>query len=177
MSTATGQYLRRISTGVAAILVGYTSLYASEPTGIRPMIIYSDVAGANEILSKEYDDAIDIMLLTRGRGETRILLANNLCVAYTLTGQLESAHVACDNAVHQASLRRNYGDDWFTRYASFRTQRLYKSRAFANRSVLRMVSGDTTGATRDLELAVALDRLREDMTICPVSQGCPTTAK
>ncbi len=150
--------MRHIATGVVAVLVGYTSLYASEPNAIGSMTIYSDVAGASEILSKEYDRAIDIMLLTRGRGETRILLANNLCVAYTLSGQLEPAHVACDNAVHQASRRRNYGDDWFARRASFRTRRLYKSRAFANRSALRMASGDAIGAARDLELAVALDK-------------------
>ncbi len=157
MSTATKRFSRH---NIASLFVGLAfcaPLSASEVAETGSMTIYASVAGASEILSREYAKAIDTMLHSRGGGETKILRSNNLCVAYTLIGQLSSARAACDNAVYEAALSRNYGD-WFKRYISFRAKSRYKSRAFANRSVLRMMSGDTTGAAEDLGRANALKR-------------------
>lgn len=133
-----------------------SSVSAQKIAESRSLTIYSDVAGASEILAGDHANAINLMLAARSIGETKILLSNNLCVAYTLSQQLELAGVACDRAVYEAEQSRNYGD-WFQRRVSFRAKREYKARAFANRSILRTLSGDSIGAARDLDSAIDLD--------------------
>jgi len=149
--------LSRISVAALVLMGTVSPLLASEPVDDRPLTIYEDAAGSGEILAKEYDDAIEIISSTHATGVDKILLANNLCVAYTLAGNLVLAETACDNAIHEASRRKNYGDDWFKINMAFRTQRLYTARAFANRSVLRKVAGNVEGSDRDSERAVALN--------------------
>ncbi len=137
--------------GFLTLLVFYTqALTAGEHSEPHGLTIYSDVAGASEILSEDYDKAIEIMLNTPSSGEARVSLLNNLCVAYTLSEQLESARTTCDHAIEEASEPKNYGD-LSRKYNSARTMRRYVAQAQANRGISRTLSGDALGAALDIK--------------------------
>ncbi|MEM7280744.1 MAG: hypothetical protein AAF438_03860 [Pseudomonadota bacterium] len=127
--------MRKLPTQVlvfAAILGWPIQVLASEaePT----MTIYADVAGAEELVAKDYTAAIEKML--EARKENPLFLFNNLCVAYTLSGQLVAANDACKEALEQVDRWRNYGDDWFERRASTRIRKQHRLRAIAHLNVL-----------------------------------------
>lgn len=74
--------------------------------------------------------------------------ATNLCVAYTMTEQLDSAEIACDAAVKIAERTAPTTSPLLARAVSDRAI------AYSNRGVFRAVSGDVEGAREDFDLAI-----------------------
>ena len=77
--------------------------------------------------------------------------ATNLCVSFSMIGQLDRAATQCDEALKQAEASSLPGPKrWNTR------QQLATSWAIAysNRGVFRALSGDLSGAAADFQMAV-----------------------
>jgi hypothetical protein len=77
--------------------------------------------------------------------EGALVAATNLCVAYTVTRELDRAFEACAEAL---TLARRVDKGTSARFRSTAT-----ARALTNRGVLRAVSGDTLGAAADFREA------------------------
>ena len=75
-------------------------------------------------------------------------VATNLCVAYTMTEQLDSAELACNAAVKAAEKMADATSPMFNNAVSD------QAIAYSNRGVFRAVSGDLDGAREDFDLAI-----------------------
>lgn len=107
------------------------------------LTVYSDVAGAEDLLDSHYVSAIEKTL--GAPSENPIYLHNNLCVAYLLSEQLSNARKACNRALKETDVRHNYGD-WFQRSHSKGIRRLYRKRALAHLKMLQTVDQEFSAA-------------------------------
>ena len=122
------------------------SASAEDNKGAYRMAVIVDAAEGKAVRKGEYDQAI--ARLTEAKHyprNDRFARSTNLCVAYTKTGELEKAEVACERAVMLHAENR---------IESERNHAL----ALSNRGVLRAVKGDVELARADFEAATEIYR-------------------
>jgi len=96
----------------------------------KPVLtIYSDVVGAEDLISEQYTSGIQKTL--GAHSENPIFVFNNLCVAYLMSEKMDRARSACIRALKETFISRNYGD-WFHRTQSKRVRQEYQGRARAH---------------------------------------------
>ena len=112
---------------------------------------YLDSPGGMEVAAGDYATAITKARSAAARMDSTAALvgATNLCVAYTVTGELEPAAAACERALTLA--RSADASPGMRRTASTAT-----AKALTNRGVLRAVSGDVARAAADFRKAAEL---------------------
>jgi hypothetical protein len=134
---------------VAAIAAAASASALADST--YEMSSYLGWPSGAEIAESDYAGAIAIASRARSHtaAATALVAATNQCDAYTVTGALSSARVACDEAValarsaDRASLRR-FPHETATAHA------------LSNRGVLRAKSGDASGAAGDFQAATVM---------------------
>lgn len=137
---------------VACLLLTQGSAVAHEgPPGKYRMTVISDEAYGHKIIAGHYAEAVDRIDASRGNGSKRFFAYTNLCVAFTLTGEVENARPACDEALALIDTDSSRLPKFFEPI-----QTDYESMALSNRGVLRAVSGDVDGARDDFLAAEAL---------------------
>lgn len=102
------------------------------------MAAVSDRARGSAVLGGDYDEAIDDL---GGQSRRRFASSTNLCVAYTMTGDLEKATVECGAALklsERAAVRRDIAV------------------ALSNLGVIKAVRGDVIGARQDFSKAISI---------------------
>ena len=115
------------------------------------MTAYVNGAGGESLVSGHYEAAVTQAM--RGNASDDATPTNQ-CVAYTMTGQLDTAKSVCDAAVREAKLDLLHASST----ALWRVDQLqeFLAVAYSNRAVLHWVSKDAVAAARDLAEAAAL---------------------
>jgi hypothetical protein len=146
---------RAVSLLVATTVLAATGAQATEAVH-TPMVLtaYSNGAGGTSLLKGNYTEALgEIKRYKPNQMIAASAKATNLCVAYTATRQLPEAKAACDAALKQAK---------YDKLSSSRLspgtlqENAYVAIAYANRSVVSMLSHDNAAAKMDLERAQSL---------------------
>lgn len=99
-----------------------------------------DRARGTTVLAGNYERAIEVL---SGKSAKRFASSTNLCVAYTMTGELQKADIECG-----AALELSQGK------AAERDMAI----ALSNLGVLKAVSGDLSGAQEDFTRALEMNR-------------------
>lgn len=112
---------------------------------------YSDWPGGSEIAARDYESAVRSASAGAASmsSTTALVAATNLCVAYTVQGELAPAAAACDRALELAKSEDNVHGKRLGRH-------LATAKALTNRGVLRAVGGDRERAAADFRKAAAL---------------------
>ncbi len=108
----------------------------------------SDAPGSQQIADGEYAAAVDLIAGARNTSHTASTLSRltNLCVAHTLTRQLDAAIASCDQAVELAGTRMEIGETKLERNSRL-------AWVHANRAVTRWLAGNREAAAADLAAA------------------------
>jgi len=130
-----------------------TTASADEPA--YTMTTIADSAHGAEIAAGKYEQAIEKIAAIDDDVDT-FFNNTNLCVAYTKTGKLDDALLACDAAVEQADSisfdrRSNLSKSFLER-----SRRKYLALALSNRGVLRAATGDIDLARQDFVEALSV---------------------
>jgi len=115
------------------------------------MTVIKDAAYGGRVVSGHYDVAIEKITDGKIRPSQRFFASTNLCVAYTKSGDLDNARVACNEAVQFAPAETALIQDYMADI-----NRRYQALALSNRGVLRALSGDESLALQDFEMAISL---------------------
>ena len=135
----------------ATLLVGSAAHAADEPRTFE-LTAFSNGTGGAALVSGDYNSAVR-SLSTHTHSLDADAVTTNRCVAYTVTRQLEAAHVACDTAVRDAQQAISSLPVSMTWARS--DYRDYLALAYSNRAVLNWISNDTVSAQADLKKAAA----------------------
>jgi hypothetical protein len=114
--------------------------------------VYADVAAGDTVLAGDYATAIK-KIKSHGSYDNigTVAAATNLCVAYTMVHEWETAQSKCDAAV--TSARLSDADDVFD-FGASRNRRL--ATAYSNRAVLHWLQRRSDKARADLTRARSL---------------------
>jgi hypothetical protein len=135
-----------------ALLVGST-VYAADEAHTFELTAFSNGTGGRALLSGDYNTAKQELSSHHQTLDVETA-ATNSCVMFTVTHQVDAAHVACDKAVREAQqeiaslpvslswARSEYRD--------------YLALAYTNRAVLSWVTNDSAGAQSDMKKAAAV---------------------
>lgn len=147
-----------ITAAILAVLLSQASFAQTDYSAFRMMAITNASAGGLVVKGK-YQAAIR-RLQARESARDTFELHNNLCVAYTKTGEVEKAAQSCEAAIRASGINQEQG--WYgSRIEKQRTLR-NSAIALSNRGVLRAVTGNQQGARADFERSLKLyDELRE----------------
>lgn len=138
--------LQKSAVALAALLFAASS-FAHQQSSALEMTVISDEAFGDAVVAGEYGTAIEQIEALENAGS--FFASNNLCVAYTKSGNFESARSACDTAVGKTHERR-------LRHLDGRTARRYAAMALSNRGVLLALAGERELALDDIRSAVRL---------------------
>lgn len=119
------------------------------------MAFFTDSAQGSKILSGKYEQAIE-KINTKADPTASPLAKTNLCVAYTKSGNIEAAEIACEEAVVAAKSFRKVRRTDLGIETPAHTRARYVAVALSNRGVLKAVMGDFDAARADFEAALAL---------------------
>jgi hypothetical protein len=123
-------------------------LSRAEGAAAYELASYSNGPGGKELAMRDYAAAIARASVAGAADlQTRLVAATNLCVAQTASRAFAGARSSCDRAVELA--RRVDGAE----QRGIRRGTPATARALSNRGVLRALSGDPTGAGRDMRAA------------------------
>lgn len=125
---------------------------ADEPVFTMTTII--DSAHGAEIAAGKYEQAIE-KIAAIDDGVDTFFYNTNLCVAYTKTGNVDDALLACDAAVEQAASMSFDRRSEFSKSFQDRSRREYLALALSNRGVLRAATGDVELARQDFVEALS----------------------
>lgn len=142
----------RLSTILAIALFAASPAVAHDQESAFEMTVIRDAAYGGRVVAGQFDEAISRINAARVRPSQKFFAETNLCVAYTKSGDLESAHEACDEALALAFPRGEVLPESRARIA-----RRYEALALSNRGVLRAVSGDSDRARQDFRDALDLE--------------------
>ena len=150
-STFTG-LLRSSATIILALSA---STAAAAPVNPQYTVgVINDYALGRSILAQKYDKAIGKLAARETSGIKGFYIANNLCVAYLKSGQLEAAQSVCDRAVttieailEEHSARRSNSPKMLG-------YRKYLAVALSNRGVVFAVNGAPQLAREDFVAAL-----------------------
>ena len=135
----------------AALLVGSAAHAADEPRTFQ-LTAFSNGAAGESLASGDYNTALS-ELSKHVHSLDADSATTNRCVAYTVTRQLEAAHVACDMAVREA--QQSISSLPVSMSWARSDYRDYLALAYSNRAVLNWISNDTVAAQADLKKAAA----------------------
>lgn len=148
----------RFTSSVVAMATLISCASASaEPTKYPyAMIAYEDAAYGDMIVNGQYDRAIDkISGHKKGRGG--YFPSTNLCVAYTKSGDMTSAEIACEAAIAIAQSGRAIRPTGATTRTFQRSSnREYLTVALSNRGVVHALMGEHQLARECLEEAAGI---------------------
>lgn len=139
---------------VRSIAVLVTALYCTSVTAevdnpVFTMTTFRDAAYGGKIVAGKYAQAIE--KITANGGFADVFFDNtNLCVAYTKSGDVDNAALACDAALEEIRSQR------FVR-AQEKTYRKYLALALSNRGVVHALIGDIELARQDFVEALGLN--------------------
>ncbi len=147
---------RTLSTLSLALCVGISlaaPAAARAATQYHPFVLtaYGAGPGGQDLLAGRYPAAARQLRVHGDTQDDPTKFNANSCVAWTMTQHWQDAHVACDAAVRSAAQRRLESEPWSTSSASGADRAL--AAAYADRAVLRWLSGDARGAQADLASA------------------------
>ncbi len=167
----------RLLTALALALTLGTAAADSEQARYSLAVI-KDAAKGRAILSENYHRAIDGLEAKKARGIRGFYIANNLCVAYVKSGQLDESLRACGLAVDlvdgligpQTPAGRNP--------VSAGTYRKYLAIALSNRGVAYAVNGSYELARGDFTAAIAVraDLNQPETNLARLELVAPPTA-
>ena len=143
--------LLRMSSTVAILLAGMATAQGHETKTSFEMIVVSDAAYGKQIKSGQTALAIEKIEATPVRSSQKFFAKNNLCVAYTMTGDFAKAMAECNAAIETIQAQATFLDD----LESVINAR-YTAMALSNRGVLQAMLGETDLARSDFEKAKQL---------------------
>lgn len=124
-------------------------VHGAEPRSYE-MVAYVDGAGSEELFDGRYTDAIEAASAARTESSAAHLQAStNLCVAFTVTGDLRAADEACARALRLARRHDASPGDRIRRGEE-------SGKARTNLGVLKALRGDTHGAAEDFRRAARI---------------------
>ncbi|HEY5565755.1 MAG TPA: hypothetical protein VIM81_00735 [Gammaproteobacteria bacterium] len=142
-------------TTLLSTVVGVTalSIVSAASAESLEMSSYSNSPGGKEIEARDFDAAIAAATRpSRGFDSEEALIAStNLCVAYTVTRELDAAETACAEALTLAVRADRVPGTRIPKSEA-------RARALTNRGVLRALTGDSLGAAADFRQADRLSR-------------------
>jgi tetratricopeptide (TPR) repeat protein len=113
-----------------------------------------DRARGDAVLAGNYGRAIEAL---ERSGRKHFASRTNLCIAYTLSGDLAKADAECGAALRLSKDKVEHASD-----STRRVARRDVAVALSNLGVVKAVSGDLSGAYQDFTLAVEIDpRMRQ----------------
>ena len=119
--------------------------------------VISDAAHGRQVLQGKYEDAIRNIKPSQRGAYARYYAANNLCVAYVMTRNIDAAATACNDAITAIRGIVDRQPGTAKRSDIARTQRKFLAMALSNRGVLNAISGDEERARKDFTQALALE--------------------
>ena len=138
----------KVTAAIALLAIGITAAQAHEVQTKFEMTVIQDAAFGSKIVSGRLADAIERIESRNVRPGLKFFAKNNLCVAYTMSGELEKAMTECNAAIELVQSRMKYLDDIdsviYARYTAM---------ALSNRGVLQAMRGATDLARSDFEEA------------------------
>lgn len=129
------------------------SAQAEDPNVAYTMIAITDASYGNKVTAGRYEQAIEKITTRRVRNSEFFESRTNLCVAYTKSGDLENASVACNDAIEY--VRKRVDSKKSTARIPI-AQRINLAAALTNRGVLHAISGEYDLARRDFVEAKGL---------------------
>lgn len=144
--TGTETPARTLAT-IAALLLS-VSAHAGEDDPVYTMTVISNLSFGHAVTAGRYDEAIDQITSAVDVADASFEAKTNLCVAYTKSGDLENAAVACDAAVDTIQKRSQHAKRYAPVYEAD-TYRAYEALALSNRGVLHAVRGEDAQARED----------------------------
>jgi len=156
MKTGTTRYSGLF--GLLLLVASATAQAESAQPSAYVMVVYSDVAHGEKVLSGAPEEVIAKLSRKKTRRLGILAVQVNLCVAYTKTKQLEQAHKACDAAItaSQKEARRLERSEIFGRRTTLVAE-TGRAIALTNRGVLHAISGESEQARTLFELAMSLE--------------------
>jgi tetratricopeptide (TPR) repeat protein len=141
MQSNTGALLSAAALAANMLAVSATAHEAVPESTVAgyQMAAVIDRAHGNVVLSGDYGKAIEDL---GSRNRRHFESSTNLCVAYTMSGDLERADIECAAALElseKSAVRRDIAV------------------ALSNRGVVKAVSGDLNGARRDFSRALEIN--------------------
>ena len=118
------------------------------------MAFFQDSAQGSRILNGKYDQAIKTINAKVDAGHA-LHVKTNLCVAYTKSGNIEAAEVACEEAVTAAKTFHKVRRSELSYETPTQARARYLAVALSNRGVLNAVKGDLDAARADFDAALA----------------------
>ena len=118
------------------------------------MAFFQDHAQGSKILNGKYDQAIETITTKADAGHA-LHVKTNLCVAYTKSGKIEAAEVACEEAVIAAKTFRKVRRSDLSYETPAQARARFLAVALSNRGVLNAVKGDLVAARADFDAALA----------------------
>ena len=138
---------RSIVLGLSLLAASNSALAQDSASNYEMSIIAENPTQWANFTTGNYPAAIDFLNEREPRGAEKFITSNNLCAAYTLNQNFQSAASACDNAVAISKQLSRFRDkDDLLNYAT----------ALSNRGILRVVTGDRSGAKNDFDDAIGL---------------------
>ena len=134
----------------AGLASGTASLAHSELENFE-MTVVTDAAFGHKVMDGELDAAIKSIEASHSRPSSEFFAQNNLCVAYTKSGQFSDAEMACDAAISKTLSGRQ-----LKLAENGPAERRYAAIALSNRGVLHALMGDEGRAAADFTAAVKL---------------------
>ena len=136
----------KFGAAIALMTIGASVAQAHEEQTNFEMTVIQDAAFGSKIVSGRLADAIERIEARDARPGQKFFAKNNLCVAYTMSGELEKAMAECNAAIELVQSRMKYLDDIDSAiYAR------YTAMALSNRGVLQAMRGETDLARSDFE--------------------------
>ena len=117
------------------------------------MAFFTDSAQGSKILTGKYEQAI-AKINTKTSYKDSLHVKTNLCVAYTKSGNIEEAAVACEEAVVAAKSFRKVRRSDLAVETPAQIRARYLAIALSNRGVLNAVMGDFDAARADFDAAL-----------------------
>lgn len=146
----------RYVAGLAFLIFGSSGQAAEQQSQPYVMAVLEDQTYGQLVIDGYDDVAIEKITRRQTRGRFNFHDSLALCVAYTRSRQIESATVACNDAIEKSVSRRdkrrsrNWGPASMSPVA-----RTNFALAASNRGVLHAITGDPVSATESFEAAIS----------------------
>jgi Flp pilus assembly protein TadD len=132
----------------------FSATVSADETAFTMTTIIDSAHGA-EIVAGKYEQAIE-KIAAIDDDESKFFNSTNLCVAYTKTGNVADAVLACDTAIEQANSMSFDRQSYLSRHAQERMRNKYLALALSNRGVLHAATGDVELARQDFVEALGV---------------------
>lgn len=139
------------------LLCSSTLLQAEEDKLFYTLTAIEDVSFGEQVLSGNYDAAINGILSSDKRQRNGFEAQTNLCVAYIRSGDFDNARDSCDAAlVALGKEQLSAAAPGLAPFQSRRIKQRYLALALSNRGVLRAITGKPDLARKDFADAANL---------------------